>query len=67
MLTDTKLRKLKPWEKLYKVNDRDVLYVAVTPVGTKSFRYNYAINGRQTQKPRRVRAEFSSDDHMMSN
>jgi integrase len=47
VLTDTKLRNLKPREKLYKVNDRDGLYVAVTPAGTKSFRYNYAINGRQ--------------------
>lgn len=47
MLTDTKLRSLKPKEKLYKVNDRDGLYVAVTPAGSISFRYNYAINGRQ--------------------
>lgn len=47
MLTDTKLRNLKPKEKLYKVNDRDGLYVAVTPAGSISFRYNYAINGRQ--------------------
>ena len=47
MLTDTKLRNLKPKEKLYKVNDRDGLYVAVTPAGSVSFRYNYAINGRQ--------------------
>jgi len=47
MLTDTKLRNLKPTEKLYKVNDRDGLYVAVTPAGSISFRYNYSINGRQ--------------------
>ncbi len=47
MLTDTKLRHLKPQDKLYKVNDRDGLYVAVTPAGSISFRYNYAINGRQ--------------------
>lgn len=47
MLTDTKLRNLKPQEKLYKVNDRDGLYVAVTPAGSISFRYNYSINGRQ--------------------
>lgn len=47
MLTDTKLRNLKPQDKLYKVNDRDGLYVAVTPAGGISFRYNYAINGRQ--------------------
>lgn len=47
MLTDTKLRNIKPQDKLFKVNDRDGLYVAVTPAGSISFRYNYAINGRQ--------------------
>ncbi len=55
MLTDTKLRNLKPRDKLYKVNDRDGLYVAVTPAGSISFRYNYSINGRQetiTEPPR---------------
>lgn len=46
MLTDTKLRNLKPQDKLYKVIDRDGLYVAVTPAGSISFRYNYSINGR---------------------
>jgi hypothetical protein len=40
MLTETKLRSLKPQDKLYKVNDRHGLYVAVTPVGGISFRYN---------------------------
>lgn len=34
MLTDTKLRNIKPKEKLYKLKDRDGLYVAVTPAGT---------------------------------
>lgn len=47
MLTDTKLRSLKPTGKLYKVADRDGLYVAVTAGGAISFRYNYRINGRQ--------------------
>ncbi|EFG36012.1 hypothetical protein BAZG_02313 [Brucella sp. NVSL 07-0026] len=47
MLTDTKLRNLKPKDKLYKVNDRDGLYVAITPAGLISFRYNYSIHGRQ--------------------
>ncbi|MDX8380440.1 MAG: tyrosine-type recombinase/integrase [Gallionella sp.] len=47
MLTDTKLKNLKPKDKLYKVVDRDGLYVAVLPSGTVSFRYNYSINGRQ--------------------
>lgn len=47
MLTDTKLRNLKPKDKLYKVNGRDGLYVAVTAAGAISFRYNYSIHGRQ--------------------
>jgi integrase len=47
MLTDTKLRNLKPRERTYKLTDRDGLYVAVLPTGTVSFRYNYRINGRQ--------------------
>src|SRR5689334_20412834 len=47
MLTDTALRSLKPKEKPYKVTDRDGLYVYVLTSGTISFRYNYAINGRQ--------------------
>lgn len=47
MLTNTKLRNLKPKDKLYKVNDRDGLYVDVTSAGSISFRYNYSIHGRQ--------------------
>ncbi|WP_137010105.1 tyrosine-type recombinase/integrase [Aquitalea aquatilis] len=47
MLTDTKLKNLKPQEKLYKVADRDGLYVAVSPAGTVTFRYDYRLNGRR--------------------
>ncbi|MES2260078.1 MAG: tyrosine-type recombinase/integrase [Pseudomonadota bacterium] len=47
MLTDTKLRNLKPRDKTYKLPDRDGLYVAVLPSGNISYRYNYRINGRQ--------------------
>ncbi|EFC2231823.1 site-specific integrase [Escherichia coli] len=47
MLTDTKLKSLKPQDKLYKVSDRDGLYVAVLTSGTVSFRYDYRINGRR--------------------
>ncbi|HEJ9436525.1 TPA: tyrosine-type recombinase/integrase [Proteus mirabilis] len=47
MLTDTKLRSLKPQDKLYKVFDRDGLYVAVTKSGVISFRYDYRFNGRR--------------------
>ncbi|MFO5614048.1 Arm DNA-binding domain-containing protein, partial [Klebsiella pneumoniae] len=46
MLTDTKLKNLKPQGKMYKVSDRDGLYVAVLISGTISFRYDYRINGR---------------------
>lgn len=41
MLTDTKLRNLKPKDKMYKVVDRDGLYVAVSKTGAVSFRYNF--------------------------
>lgn len=47
MLTDAGLRALKPQDKPYKKADRDGLYAYVTPSGTISFRFNYAINGRQ--------------------
>lgn len=47
MLTDTKLRNHKSQDKLYKVIDRDGLYVALTAAGSISFRYNYSISGRQ--------------------
>lgn len=47
MLTDTKLKSLKAKDKLYKVSDRDGLYVAVAKSGTVSFRYDYRINGRR--------------------
>lgn len=47
MLTDTKLKNLKPQDKLYKVSDRYGLYVAVLTSGTVSFRYDYRINGRR--------------------
>ncbi len=47
MLTDTKLKNLKPKEKIYKVSDRDGLYVAVLTSGSVSFRYDYRINGRR--------------------
>ncbi len=47
MLTDVTLKSLKPKEKLYKVADRDGMYVAVTPVGQITFRYDYRLNGRR--------------------
>lgn len=47
MLNDMKLRSLKPREKLYKVADRDGMYVAVMPSGVLSFRFDYRLNGRR--------------------
>ncbi len=47
MLTDTELRNLRPKSKLYKLTDRDGLYVAVSPGGSIAFRYDYRFNGRR--------------------
>lgn len=47
MLTDIKLRSLKPGEKAYKVADRDGMYVVVAPSGTITFRLDYRLNGRR--------------------
>jgi Arm DNA-binding domain len=47
MLTDAALKYLKPKEKIYKVTDRDGMYVLVKPSGTLSFRLDYRMNGRR--------------------
>lgn len=47
MLTETKLKSIKPTDKTYKISDRDGLYVAVSKAGAISFRYDYRINGRR--------------------
>ena len=47
MLTDMRLRALKPTGKIYKVVDQQGLYVAVTRTGVVSFRFDYRINGRR--------------------
>ena len=47
MLTDTALKNLKPQEVMYKVADRDGMYVTVSPAGTITFRYDYRLNGRR--------------------
>jgi hypothetical protein len=40
MLTDAALKALKPKDKMYKVTDRDGMYVRVAPSGALSFRLN---------------------------
>jgi len=47
MLTDLALKRLKPRDKLYKVADRDGMYIAVAPSGQITFRYDYRLNGRR--------------------
>jgi len=47
MLTEFALRSPKPRTAPYKIADRDGMYVAVSPAGTISFRYDYRINGRR--------------------
>lgn len=47
MLTDTKLKSLKPKEKSYKVSDSHGLFIYVTKAGGKRWRQKYRINGRE--------------------
>ncbi len=46
MLTDTALRNLSPQSLMYKVSDRDGMYVTVSATGTVTFRYDYSLSGR---------------------
>lgn len=48
MLTDTKLRSLKPREKLYRIADANGLCIEVRPTGSKFWRYRYRYAGRAT-------------------
>lgn len=47
MLTDIALKALKPKDKIYKIADRDGMYVRVMPSGAISFRLDYRLNGRR--------------------
>ena len=47
MLTDAAIKALKPKEKLYKLVDRDGMYVVVQPSGAIVFRLDYRLNGRR--------------------
>jgi integrase len=47
MLTDAALKALRPKDKIYKVFDRDGMYVIVAPSGTITFRLDYRLNGRR--------------------
>jgi len=41
MLTDTAIKKIKPKDKLYKVSDKNGLYLEVNKSGSKIFRFRY--------------------------
>jgi len=47
MLTDAALKALKPKEKIYKIVDRDGMYVKVMPSGAIAFLLDYRLNGRR--------------------
>jgi hypothetical protein len=47
MLTDTAIKALRSQKKLYKVSDREGMYVVVQPSGAIVFRYDYRLNGRR--------------------
>ncbi|WP_231736209.1 MULTISPECIES: Arm DNA-binding domain-containing protein [unclassified Sphingopyxis] len=45
-LSDTKVRTLKPRDKLYKVSDDRGLYLEVRPNGSRLWRYRYFLHGK---------------------
>ena len=47
MLTDAAIKALRPKDKLYKIVDRDGMYVVVQPSGAIVFRLDYRLNGRR--------------------
>ena len=47
MLSDTKIRSLKPREKAYKVSDDRGLYLLVNPNGSRWWRFKYYFRGKE--------------------
>lgn len=47
MLSDTKIKSLKPTEKMYRVLDAERLYIEVRPSGKKVWRLKYTLNGKE--------------------
>lgn len=45
-LSDVKIRNLKPKSKAYKVSDFDGLDIAITPRGSKLWRFKYRLDGK---------------------
>lgn len=47
MLTDAKVKTLKPKEKVYRILDAERLYIEVRPTGTKVWRFKFTLNGKE--------------------
>jgi Arm DNA-binding domain len=47
MLTDTRVRSVKPTQRPQKLTDARGLYLLVTPSGGKYWRYDYSFNGKR--------------------
>ena len=47
MLSDTKIKSLKPKDKMYRVLDAERLYIEVRPSGKKIWRFKYTLNGKE--------------------
>ncbi|WP_180116575.1 integrase arm-type DNA-binding domain-containing protein [Acinetobacter sp. YH12096] len=47
MLSDAKVKTLKPKDKSYRILDAERLYIEVRPTGTKIWRFKYTLNGKE--------------------
>ncbi|HAV5307998.1 TPA: DUF4102 domain-containing protein [Acinetobacter baumannii] len=47
MLSDSKIKTLKPAEKMYRILDAERLYIEVRPSGKKIWRFKYTLNGKE--------------------
>lgn len=47
MLSDSKVRTLKPKAKLYKIADEKGLVLLITPIGSKLWRFRYRLDGKE--------------------
>ncbi len=47
MLSAIKVQSAQPKEKAYKLFDRDNLYLIVRPTGTKSWKFDFRLNGKR--------------------
>ncbi|WP_026470120.1 tyrosine-type recombinase/integrase [Alkanindiges illinoisensis] len=48
MLTDAKIRNLKPKDKMYRLLDADRLYIEVKPNGSKLWRYKFVLDEKES-------------------